>query len=217
MWNGKKWSGVLVLAPHTDDAELGCGGTIARMLRSGIEVFVAAFSTAEDSLPAGAPSTTLRDEFYGAMKTLGIPEEHLFVYGHPVRRLSYSRQEVLDEMIRLREKIRPELVLVPSGHDVHQDHQVVFAEALRAMKDRSIWGYELPWNHITFDTELFVALETADIDAKANALQQYKSQIALKRPYFSREFIEGLARVRGVQIKSDFAEAFQVYRQVFSL
>jgi len=48
---------VLVLAPHTDDAELGCGGTIARLLTDGADVFVAAFSTAEESLPPGRSQT----------------------------------------------------------------------------------------------------------------------------------------------------------------
>ena len=62
----------LVLAPHTDDAELGCGGTIARFLEEGVELRVAAFSTAEDSLPPGMPRTQLRDEFIESMGTFGI-------------------------------------------------------------------------------------------------------------------------------------------------
>jgi hypothetical protein len=48
--------------------------------------------------------------------------------------------------------------------------------------------------------------------AKWDALQEYKSQFELARPYFSWEFIEGLARVRGVQVKSTYAEAFEVMR-----
>src|SRR5690348_12775116 len=72
---------VLVLAPHTDDAELGCGGTIARLLRMGTTVFVAAFSTAEESLPPGAVPTRLRDEFLSSMKVLGVPHENTFVFG----------------------------------------------------------------------------------------------------------------------------------------
>src|ERR1700687_1615081 len=89
--------GGLVLAPHTDDAELGCGGTIARLLREGRDVFVAAFSTAEESLPSSAAPTRLRDEFIAAMRSLGVPPDNIFVYGYPVRRLSYYRQELLEE------------------------------------------------------------------------------------------------------------------------
>lgn len=44
---------VLVLAPHTDDAELGCGASIARFIEEGSDILVAAFSSAEESLPVG--------------------------------------------------------------------------------------------------------------------------------------------------------------------
>jgi LmbE family N-acetylglucosaminyl deacetylase len=203
---------VLVLAPHTDDAELGCGGTIARLLREGCDVFVAAFSTAEASLPAGAAPTRLRDEFLCSMQVLGIPPDNTFVFGYPVRRLSYHRQDLLEELVKLRNQVNPSMVFLPSANDLHQDHQVLNAEGLRCFKDMTVWGYELPWNNIGFPAQAFVTLEPCDLRAKWEALQEYKSQFELGRAYFSREFIEGLARVRGVQVKSPYAEAFEVMR-----
>jgi LmbE family N-acetylglucosaminyl deacetylase len=203
---------VLVLAPHTDDAELGCGGTIARLLADGADVFVAAFSTAEESLPPGAKPHRLRDEFLAAMQTLGIPHDNALVFEYPVRRLSYYRQELLEELVKLRKQIDPNMVFLPSASDLHQDHQVLNAEGLRCFKDMTVWGYELPWNNIGFPAQAFVTLEPCDLQAKWEALQAYKSQFELGRPYFSQEFIEGLARVRGVQVKSPYAEAFEVMR-----
>jgi LmbE family N-acetylglucosaminyl deacetylase len=203
---------VLVLAPHTDDAELGCGGTIARLLRDGADVFVAAFSTAEESLPPGAAPCRLQDEFLAAMQTLGIPRDRTLVFGYPVRRLSYYRQELLEDLVKLRSEINPTMVFLPSASDLHQDHQVLNAEGLRCFKDMTIWGYELPWNNIGFPAQAFVTLERCDLQAKWDALQAYTSQFELGRPYFSWEFIEGLARVRGVQIKKPYAEAFEVMR-----
>ena len=203
---------VLVLAPHTDDAELGCGGTIARLLREGSDVFVAAFSTAEGSLPPGAAPTRLRDEFLCSMQVLGIPPDKTFVFGYPVRRLSYHRQELLEELVKLRNQVNPNMVFLPSASDLHQDHQILNAEGLRCFKDMTVWGYELPWNNIGFPAQAFVTLEPCDLHAKWEALQAYKSQFELGRPYFSREFIEGLARVRGVQVKAPYAEAFEVMR-----
>jgi LmbE family N-acetylglucosaminyl deacetylase len=203
---------VLVLAPHTDDAELGCGGTISRLLTDGADVFVAAFSTAEESLPPGAKPNRLRDEFLAAMQTLGIPQDNALVFEYPVRRLSYYRQELLEELVKLRKQIDPNMVFLPSSSDLHQDHQVLNAEGLRCFKDMTVWGYELPWNNIGFPAQAFVTLESCDLQAKWEALQAYKSQFELGRPYFSREFIEGLARVRGVQVKSPYAEAFEVMR-----
>jgi LmbE family N-acetylglucosaminyl deacetylase len=205
---------VLVLAPHTDDAEIGCGGTMARLLSEGVELHVAAFSTAEDSLPPGAPRDLLKIEFEAAMALLGIPPQNLHVYGYPVRQLSYHRQEVLEELVRLRSAINPDTVFLPSGEDVHQDHQVMHMEGLRAFRGSSIFGYELPRNHITFSTHAFVTLTEEHLRSKWRALQAYESQFELARSYFTWEFVESLARVRGVQVNTEYAEAFQVYRVI---
>jgi LmbE family N-acetylglucosaminyl deacetylase len=203
---------ILVLAPHTDDAELGCGGTLARFHAEGKEIYVAAFSTARASLPEGADPDTLKNEFLASMEILGVPKERLFVYDYKVRMLSYHRQEVLEEMVKLRNKINPDLVLLPSGSDLHQDHQVVYNEGLRAFKQTSIWGYELPWNHVSFSTQSFVMLDQEHLDMKWKMMTTYESQFQKQRAYFTKEFIEGLARVRGVQVNEEFAEAFEVVR-----
>ena len=94
----------LLLAPHTDDVELGCGGTIAKFLEEKMEIHVAVFSTAEKSVPKGFPKTALRDEFYRATSVLGIKKKNLSVYNYEVRKLSYSRQEVLEELVTLRKR-----------------------------------------------------------------------------------------------------------------
>ena len=203
---------VLVLAPHTDDAELGCGASIARFVEEGSDVFIAAFSSAEESLPLGAPKDLLKQEFYKAIPLLGVKKENTAVYDYQVRRLSYFRQEVLEEMVKLKKQIQPHMVLLPSGQDVHQDHQVIHMEGLRAFKDNTILGYELPWNHVTFSTQAFIVVEEHHLDKKYLALNEYKSQMELERPYFTRDFLFGLARVRGTQIKEKYAEAFEVIK-----
>jgi len=83
---------VLVLAPHTDDGELGCGASIARFVGEGIDVFYAAFSTADQSLPEGLPPGTLAQELRAATAVLGIPQENVLVYDYEVRKLNYVRQ-----------------------------------------------------------------------------------------------------------------------------
>ena len=203
---------LLVLTPHTDDAELGSGGTLVRSLENGTEVYVAAFSTAKESLPPGSDPFRLRNEFREAMKVLGVPSTNLVVYDYPVRRLSYYRQEVLEELIKLRRDINPDAVMMPCYHDFHQDHQTLHAEGLRAFKDITVLGLDLPWNHITFSAQVYVTLERHHLERKWNALKEYKSQFELGRSYFSWEFLEGLARVRGTQVKAQYAEAFEAVR-----
>ncbi len=203
---------ILVLAPHTDDGEFGCGGTIAKLLEYGRAIYYAAFSTAEESLPPGFPKDTLKKEVRRATGLLGIPAKNLITYSFAVRKLSYVRQEILEELIRLKRQIQPDLVLVPSINDIHQDHHTVATECLRAFKQITILGYELPWNNITFHTQAFVTLEKRHIDTKVKALRAYRSQ--RHRPYASREFIWSLARTRGVQIGTGLAETFEVVRLV---
>lgn len=203
---------VLVLAPHTDDAELGCGGTMARWIDEGSSVYTAVFSTAEKSLPSGSKAYRIKDECHLALDVLGIPEDNRFIYDYPVRELGYHRQEVLEQMVELAERVSPEVVLVPSGSDLHQDHGVVHQESLRAFRTLTMMGYELPWNNITFSTQAFVVLDGAHIRRKWAALTKYESQIEIARPYFRYDAIEAIARVRGLQVKSEYAEAYELIR-----
>jgi N-acetylglucosamine malate deacetylase 1 len=204
---------VLILSPHTDDAELGCGGTIYKFIKKGSEILWVVFSTAENSLPSHLPRETLKNEFINVSKSFGLKEKNILTFNFQVRKLPEHRQEILEKLVRIRNKFKPTLVIMPSLNDVHQDHQVVANEAIRAFKTTSsIICYELPWNHTTFNTQFFSELTLEEIKKKVTVLKNYKSQIELKRPYFSEKFIFGLGKVRGVQCNSDFAEAFEVIR-----
>ena len=79
------WKRVLVLAPHTDDGEFGCGGTIARLVEAGAEVRYVAFSIATRSLPEGFAPDTLAREVREATAELGIAESLLDVHDFDVR------------------------------------------------------------------------------------------------------------------------------------
>jgi len=205
-------SKILVLAPHTDDGEFGCGGSVARFIREGKDVYYAAFSTAEESVPDPWPKDILKTEVREATKRLGIGEDKLVIFNYEVRKLSYHRQEILEDLVKIKNTICPDLVFLPSSSDVHQDHSTVSIEGIRAFKNTSILGYEIPWNNIEFRTEAFVLLADEDINKKLHALDAYNSQKG--RNYANEEFIRSLARTRGVQIGSQYAEAFEVIRWV---
>jgi LmbE family N-acetylglucosaminyl deacetylase len=150
-----KFKTVYVLAPHTDDGELGAGATIAKLIEEGANVYYFSFSTAETSVPEG------------------FPKENVIIYNYEVRKLNYARQE-----------------------------------GLRTFKETSILGYELIWNNLTFNTTSFVKLDKKYIQAKCDALKEYKSQGS--RDYMSEAFIFALARTRGLQRGSTYAESFEV-------
>ena len=93
---------VLVLAPHTDDGELGLGGTINKLILAGNKVTYVAFSTAEESVPEGFPKDILKTEVRNATLQLGIKPDDLIIFNYQVRKLNYVRQEILEELINIR-------------------------------------------------------------------------------------------------------------------
>jgi len=203
-------SPILILAPHTDDGELGCGGLIASCIDKGLEVYYVAFSSAQISLPPGAPKDRLIKEVTAATKILGIPAENLILYDFPTRSFPNHRQAILEKLIELRKTIKPNLIFAPSINDVHQDHATICREAIRAFKKQSILCYEEPWNNITFSTNCFIKLEERFLDKKIKALMCYQSQF--HRPYLSEEAVRALAKTRGTQLEGGYAEAFEVVR-----
>ena len=203
---------VLVLAPHTDDGELGCGGTISRMVEEGREVYYAAFSTAAESVPPPFPPDILEKEVREGTNVLGIPAANLLVYKYKVRHLPHMRQEILEELVRMKREIDPATVFLPSAQDLHQDHQTVHIEGLRAFKTVTVLGYELPWNNLSFDYRHFCVLTREHVQTKIAALRCYQSQ--QHRPYTQEDFIWSWARTRGGQIMVEYAEAFDVLRWV---
>lgn len=201
---------VFVLAPHTDDGELGAGGTIHKLINSGCEVYYFAFSTAEKSVPVGFPKDILKRELLLATKEIGISSENVFTYNYEVRKLNYHRQEILEDLIANKNKLKPDLVFIPSLNDVHQDHSTIAKEGLRAFKDSTILGYELIWNNLNFNTCSYSTLSNENLEAKISAINNYQSQ--LHKPYMNPEFIRAHAITRGVQFGVKYAESFEVLR-----
>ncbi|CAM3644813.1 PIG-L deacetylase family protein [Marinicrinis lubricantis] len=203
---------ILILAPHTDDGELGCGATIHKWAREGKEVHYVAFSAAEESVPSSFPKDELRREALQSTMTLGIPATNVEILKYPVRKFTEYRQNILEDLIQKRKDLQPDLILLPSLHDIHQDHQVVTMEGIRAFKLSSILAYELPWNTLTYDHTCYSIVDEKDLDKKYEALQHYKTQ--QHRAYFDKQFIYGLAKTRGTQYSVPYAECFEVIRWV---
>ena len=201
---------IIVLAPHTDDGELGCGGTIAKLSGEEKEVFYAAFCTSSKALPKTFPSNTLELECKKATSILGIPSSRLILFNYQVRELPQSRQQILEELLKLNKDIQPEMVLLPAASDIHQDHQVIHKEGMRAFKNTTFAGYELPWNNYSIRTNFFVRISEDHLTKKIESLKAYESQS--DKNYMDPDFTRSLAKVRGVQANSPYAEAFEIYK-----
>ena len=206
---------ILILSPHTDDAELGAGGTILKLIDQGAKIRWIVFSTAEESVPKGFNKNSLKKEFINVTKSLDLNENQYSIHDFKVRYLHERRQELLEILIKEKNNFNPDLVIGPSQNDLHQDHQIVSNEMVRAYKnDASIIAYELPWNQLNFNGRYYVKLNESIIAKKISLLKHYKTQLILKRNYFSDEAIKGLARVRGAQSNSIYAEAFEIIKWI---
>lgn len=209
------FSRILVLSPHTDDGHLGAGGIISRFIEEGKEVFYVVFSASEKSVPRAYPKNILEKECKKANEILRVPGKNLIMMHYEVRKFPLHRQEILEDVLKVNKEISPDLVLTPSPVDLHQDHRVINMETLRAFKKTSsIWGYEHPWNNLSFTTDVFVVLQERHIQRKINALKQYNSQTS--RDYMNEQYIRSLAFTRGMQIGFPLAETFELMRLIVS-
>ncbi|MCX6842127.1 MAG: PIG-L family deacetylase [candidate division WOR-3 bacterium] len=202
---------VLVIAPHTDD-EFGCAGTVVRLIEEEAHVHYLAFSSCEESVPDGFPKDVLVGECRSSTAALGIAPGNVEILSFRVRHFPHERQQILEKLVAVGRQNKPDLVLLPSSLDIHQDHHTVYSEGLRAFKHSTILGYELPQNLVSFNNSAFVALEERHLTTKMKALSCYRSQSF--RSYSREEFVRGLAGVRGVQCGAKFAEAFEVIRLI---
>jgi len=198
---------ILALSPHTDDVELGAGGTLARFVEEGHRVSVAAFSTGNGKTGA------FRPEFEAAMGALGVTEYELQDF--KTRYFARERQDLLACLGWLFERVQPALMLIPCTVDRHQDHQAIIAEAIRAARYSacSILGYATSCSH-TLPVELryYVKLEQRHLDAKLSAIGAYQTQHG--KVYTRGDYVRSMARVYGAPVGAKFAEAFEVIRWV---
>lgn len=211
-----RYGTVLALGAHTDDIELGCGGLLSRLKNEGSEIKTLVFSKSEASLPDSFPRDTLSKEFYSSMSVLGL-QDGSTVLDFPVRKLAEFRQEILEEIIAVRKEYNPDLVLTINSKDSHQDHSVIHIESVRAFRNTNLIGYELPWNQSSAIHNMFVEISEKDLDAKIAMIMRYESQIILKRPYISPDYVRSAALFRGYQAKMPLAEAYEVINQNWRL
>lgn len=191
----------LVLSPHTDDAELGCGGTIAKMIEEGWDVHIIYFSAVAERYP------NLVEEAAESSKIMGVTHEILNFY---TRFFPRDRQEILQALYDHSRSIQYDVVFTPTTTDIHQDHGVVTEEAKRAFRNCTLLGYELPWNNLSVSLNCFIPLKERHIKKKILALDCYDSQ--KHNSYFNEKFFRSVVKMRGIQLASDFAEGFETIK-----
>ncbi len=202
---------ILVLSPHVDDGVIGCGGTIAKLAESqDISIRYLVFSPRSEEYG----HDVLGPELLNSIKELGLSEDNIEYLDFDTRVFPENRQRLTDIIYKIKEESEVNTIFTPTSYDVHQDHQTVTNELLRVYKrlSTSIFGYEIVLNTYSFNTAIFSGFERTHLESKLRAIDCFKSQ--MDRPHFSRQLFLSCARVRGSQMGTEFAEAFEAIRVI---
>jgi N-acetylglucosamine malate deacetylase 1 len=207
---------ILAISPHTDDIEISAGGTLAKLIRQKNNIFYIALSDCPNSLVTTKfKKHVLTKECRNALSILGISKKNIYIHSHKEKFFYKEKRKIYERLEMLRDSIKPDIVIIPSRQDTHEDHFVVADQALTVFRrNTSIIAYEQPWNNLDFHHNLFISLTTRLINQKILALEEYKTQKYFHRSYFDKDFIIGLARTRGEQICQKYAESFEIIKYI---
>lgn len=225
-----KRGSVLVIAPHPDDETFGCGGTIATLAASGMQVFVQLI--VQHGINTGGPATARvaadrGTEFAQACNKLGVSDFHVMIEdGDHHDTLHTQSARLIASMesgspISI-DRVRPQLVLLPTRGAFHQDHQVVHQAAFAACRNRGaghhtpsvILGYQCPED--SWSSQLEQATAVLDITEhygqKQAAIACYQHQTKPDPHPRSTSGIETADALQGAAIGVPYAESFVTYR-----
>jgi LmbE family N-acetylglucosaminyl deacetylase len=201
---------LLAVAAHPDDLEIGCGGLLLRLAREcpdlTVDVVIAtgnrvrqaeAVRATELFLPGCKVTTT-----FGNLPDGRLPG-------------NWSRAKELLETVAA-SAAAPDVVLAPRATDAHQDHRAIAELVPTVWRDHLVLGYEIPkWDGDLDRPWLYAPLTSAQLREKVARLHEaYPSQAG--RDWFDPEVFKGLARLRGMECRSRYAEAFTVSKAVLA-
>jgi N-acetylglucosamine malate deacetylase 1 len=198
---------VLCIGAHPDDIELGCGALIADIHAQTQVVCVTISDNQKNPL-----HMNLVPEHYASMAILGVAQENIILHDFTTRLLKAARQEILEVMIDLKKRYRPEVVFVHTAKDIHQDHQTVTEEALRAFRGTTLLGFDVLRSSYGFFPDFLVEVSEQGVETKVQALNAYKTYA--DKYYFDENIIRATALRHGALAERPFAEGFDILRIV---
>lgn len=215
---------VLVVAPHADDETFACGGLLARLGRGGTPatVLVVSHRPSDEKLQHREDGTAEYRRYSGEARrqelaaAAGILGFAVVEAGFPLHRLdTVPRERLIHALERTVEQVRPTCVLaVAPGYD--QDHRAVYEAVLAATRPHRYGGCVLLGEPQSgqIRPNFYVTLSDEDVARKCRAVAAYQTQRCDPRHPHSLEAVQSLLGVRGREVFSHYAEAFEVVRWV---
>lgn len=217
---------ILVVAPHADDEVLGVGGTMARNIADGHEVYVCVVTHGEEPLFPKEVTDKLRQETIQAHRYVGIRKTYFLEYP-AVMLENVPRYELNNSIMQVVQEVQPDEVYLPHKGDMQKDHQIVNEAVMVAVRPKykhkihAVYAYETlsetEWN-IPDTGNAFIPTVYKDIsnymECKKEMLRYFTTQLADFPNPRSIEAVEALASYRGSTIGVKAAEAFVLIREI---
>jgi LmbE family N-acetylglucosaminyl deacetylase len=198
---------VLFLGAHPDDIELGCGGLLHHIAKQ-TDVLCVTLSDNQKN----PDLHNVVDEHLRSMAILGVTKESIVLGPFTTRIFPDARQEILEYFLKLRKDFKPDLIFVHTKHDIHQDHNVMTEEALRAYRGITVLGFDVVRSSYGFFPHFIVEMSEEDVNKKIEALSQYETY--RDRYYFNAELTRSIMVRHGALAECPFAEGFDILRIV---
>jgi N-acetylglucosamine malate deacetylase 1 len=198
---------VLFLGAHPDDIELGCGALIHNIVKQ-TDVLCVTLSDNQKN-----PNLqNVKKEHFESMAVLCVPKDRIVLGPFTTRIFPDSRQEILEYFLQLRREFEPDLIFVHSKQDVHQDHNTMTDEALRAFRGITVLGFDVVRSSYGFFPHFLVEVTEDDVNKKIEALSCYETY--RDRYYFNSELTRSIMIRHGALAERPFAEGFDILRIV---
>lgn len=218
---------VLVFSPHADDAELGCGGYIARCVDQGSIVCVVVATVGKTKflhLDKAVTGAQRLHEFYASMVVLGVHQTHVLTEGFDSKLNMYPMGDLVAKLDELQEEFKPDEVLIPLPSS-HQDHVYCWDVGVAATRPSTskhqpsvVAAYEYPstcWGSgaeaSSFRGGIYVDISEY-WEKKQTALSKYVTQMREGQSLISTSGVDALSRLRGIEAGFTRAELFHALR-----
>jgi LmbE family N-acetylglucosaminyl deacetylase len=208
---GKKKLRILAIAPHPDDLEIGCGGTLIKLGQAGHEITLAIMTKGD----AGGQSGLRQREQEAAARFYKAKKIHWLGFSDTRVPLSKESIDALDRVMR---EVKADMVFAPHAEDTHQDHRNTAQQVLSATRyTQNVLFYEVP-SSVNFQPDVFVDISRV-LEGKYKALRAHKSQVN-KVNVADLSIIDcarAMAHFRGYQGRVKAAEGFKALRLLMEI
>lgn len=191
---------VLCVGAHPDDVEIGCGGTLLRLAeRTDLNLTVAVLTGTPDRVAESA----------GALQEI-VPGTKTHFAALPDGRLPTHWEAAKEQLEDLAGHCRPQLVLTHRVDDAHQDHRTVGVMVTTVWRDALVMHFEIPkWDGDMSAPSHYVGLSRDQAHRKVELLNRHFAS-QHHHDWWDDEVFLGLMRLRGMECRSPYAEAFHV-------